>query len=224
MHLVAIAGANGKMGQIAQTAINLLPNFKTIALITRADNLRESLITHRPKILIDVTLPEFAYEHAKTALELGVKPIIGTSGITEKEVRTLSSVNAKTGGIIAPNFSISAILMMHFAELSAPYFSHSEIIEEHHQAKLDSPSGTAIKTAELINCNNVHSIRRPGVIAKQTVLFANDTETLKLTQESLSRDSFIAGIQFACQQVLTITDLVYGLQQLIPGKNPENML
>ena len=224
MHKVIVAGANGKMGKIVVAAINNHQDFTIIDTVIRGEDLASKLVQNKPDILIDVTLPEFAFEHAKLALIHGVKPIIGTSGINKETVHELSKINNNTGGIIAPNFSLSAILMLKFAELAAPYFQHADIIEQHHLAKIDAPSGTAINTAEIINTNSIHSIRRPGVVAKQTVLFANANETLEITQESINRDSFTSGIQFACEQVLEQTSIIYGLQNLITGKAKESVL
>lgn len=223
MYKVAVAGANGRMGQIVKLALSNTKNFSITASITSKDNIDEVLSQIRPDILIDVTRPEFAMKHAEIALKHAIKPIIGTSGIKDSDAKHLRAINNKVGGIIAPNFSISAILMLKFSEIARNFFSHAEIIEEHHPAKLDAPSGTAIKTAEILGTNNIYSIRRPGVIAKQTVLLANEYENLTITQESIARESFISGIIFACQQVLKINDIRY-LEELISSKKTENIL
>lgn len=224
MYKVALAGANGKMGQIAKQAITELTEFELVALITSADDIELELTRTKPDILIDVTRPEFAFEHAKLALMHKIKPIIGTSGLNEQAVLNLKAINQGVGAIIAPNFSISALLMLKFAEFAAPYFETIDIIEEHHQAKLDAPSGTAIKTAELCQTKSIHSIRRAGVIAKQSVIMANNSECLTIAQESLSRNSFIKGIQLACKSVILTTEVIYGLERFITGKNFANMV
>lgn len=223
MYKVAIAGANGKMGKIAQLALAELDDFIISALITSQDNLEQELLKHRPDILIDVTRPEFALAHARTALKHAIKPIIGTSGIKKADLKELQALNNNVGAIIAPNFSISAMLMLQFSELARGYFQHAEIIEEHHPLKLDAPSGTAIKTAELLKTDKIHSIRRPGVIAKQTILLANQHESLTIVQESSARESFIAGIKLACEQVVLLKEVKY-LEQLLTRKKTENML
>jgi 4-hydroxy-tetrahydrodipicolinate reductase len=144
------------------------------------------------------------------------------------------------GGIIVPNFSISAVLMMIFAAKAAEYFPEVEIIEAHHQQKLDAPSGTALKTAEMIaaarksaknklnlkelipgarggsHCDvNIHSIRLPGVLARQQVVFGSIGETLTITDDCIDRSSFMPGMVLSCQKVLELTTLIYGLEHLL---------
>lgn len=241
MQRYAIAGANGKMGQIVQLALADLAEFECVALITSKDDISTTLQATRPDILIDVTVPEAVYKNTKAAIELGVHPIIGTSGLVQKEVFELQQLAGKKnlGGIIAPNFSISAILMQQFSATAAKFYQHANIVEQHHPNKKDAPSGTALRTAEIIansgKINSTHSsietlagalgaihfgvgiqsIRRPGIIAKQTVNFSDQYESLEITQESHSRKSFIAGIQLACRRVSQLTGLVYGLEQAL---------
>ena len=163
-----------------------------------------------------------------------------------EEIHTLQQAceQKQLGGIIVPNFSIGAILMMRFAAEAAKFLPEAEIIETHHQQKLDAPSGTAMKTAEMIAAArqnakqdlllkelvpgarggshhnvNIHSLRLPGVLARQQVIFGNLGETLSITHDSIDRACFMPGIILACQQVQTINNLYYGLEHFLEN-NP----
>ena len=167
--------------------------------------------------------------------------MIGTTGFSSTQIQTLTALCAekKLGAIIAPNFSIGAILMMQLAKTAAHYFPQVEIIEMHHAGKLDSPSGTAIKTAELIaEANNVaaipttkavlpgargavhqqipiHAIRLPGLVAHEQVIFGGTGETLTIKHDSTDRQCFMPGVILACQKVMTLNRLIYGLEHLL---------
>lgn len=220
MNKVAIAGASGKMGMIAVEAISQLDEFEVCAKISRTDNLKSCLINSNADILIDFTSPDSVFKNIDIGINENKKIIVGTSGLQENQIEQIRkrSQDNKLGIIIAPNFSISALLMQHITGIAEKYFRHTTIIEEHHQFKKDAPSGTAKKTASLIKGDvEIHSIRRPGVIAKQTVLMSNDNETFLVSQESLSRKSFIIGIQKACREVIKLDHLVYGLEEILLG-------
>ncbi len=140
------------------------------------------------------------------------------------QISTLSQQceQQQLGGIIVPNFSISAVLMMHFASIAATFIPHAEIIEMHHPAKLDAPSGTAVKTAELITKHRkkgqdvpIHSLRLPGVLARQEVLFGSLGETLSIVHESIDRLSFMPGLILACSKVMELNRLYYGLEHIL---------
>ena len=238
---VAISGAHGRMGMIAQEAIAQMQECNCELLIGSDDDIISALTAVKPNILIDLTAPDVVFKHCKLAIENGIMPIIGTSGLKAADIDELKALASQHGvaGIIAPNFCISAILMMQFSKIAAQYFGTASIIEEHHPNKKDAPSGTAISTAELISGNkrkdnthcsqeslsgalgaqhlgvDIHSIRRPGVIAKQRVIFADEHEKLTIEQESVTRRSFIAGIQLACRAVINIDYLAYGLEEFI---------
>ena len=194
-------------------------------------------------ILIDLTSPKVGYKHTKAALRHRVRPVVGTTGFTTEQIDELTALakEKQIGGIIAPNFARGAVLMMEFSKLAAKFFPDVEIIEKHHDQKVDAPSGTAIKTAELIQENRptkkqghpdeeeiipgargadfdgmkIHSVRLPGLVAHQEVSFAGPGENLTIKHDSYHRESFMSGIRFAINHVLEMTELIYGLEHLM---------
>ncbi len=241
-HRVIVNGAQGKMGVLACETIGNHPDFELVAALGRADDLQQAIASTKAQIVIDLTRADCVYENALTIIDNGAHPVIGTSGLLDEQIQTLQIFCAqkKMGGIIVPNFSISAVLMMQFAAVAARYLPEVEIVEMHHQQKLDSPSGTAIKTAEMIAAArrssknqlalkellpgargalhhdvNIHSLRLPGVLARQHVIFGSKGETLTITHDSIDRASFMPGVLLACQGVLQIDSLYYGLEHLL---------
>ena len=166
---LGVVGANGKMGS---QVVNLAINDKDFELVCAIDkfgagkklnenviveeNLKESLVKRKPDVVVDFTQPSVIYENIKTYLELGIKSVIGTTGLSKEQVEDIQkkSKEANVAVIIAPNFSIGAILMMKFAAEASKYFNNAEIIEYHHNQKKDAPSGTSIKTAQMMMKNN----------------------------------------------------------------------
>ena len=239
---VIVNGAQGKMGALTCKTIIDHPNFQLAAGLINGDNLERAIADTKAQIVVDLTRADCVYENSLCIINNGAHPIIGTTGLLEEEIQTLRALceRKKLGGIIAPNFSISAILMMRFAAQAARLLPEVEIIEIHHQQKLDAPSGTAIKTAEMIaaaRCEkknqlllkellpgargathhdiNIHSLRLPGVLARQQVIFGNTGETLSITHDSIDRSSFMPGIILACERVQALKTLYYGLELLI---------
>lgn len=250
---IAVSGALGRMGQEVVRMVEKEENFRLTALIDPKGkregdlplytNLFEALTASPVDVMIDFTTPSSVYENVKTALELGVRPVVGTTGMTTDEIDTLSRIaeERKVGGVIAPNFALGAVLMMRFAQMAAKYLPNVEILEFHHDQKLDAPSGTALKTAEMIrkvreerrqghpeeeerlqgarggyvDGFRIHSIRLPGFVAHQEVIFGKEGELLTIRHDSLSRTSFMAGVKLAVERVLTLNRLVYGLEELL---------
>lgn len=241
---VIVNGARGKMGALACETIDNHPDFQLVAGLGRHDNLQKAIIDTKAQIVIELTRADCVYENSLTIINNNVRPVIGASGLLPQQITKLQEMCAerKLGGIIAPNFSIGAILMMRFAAAAALFLPEAEIIEMHHQQKLDAPSGTALKTAEMIAAArmdkknqlaikelvqgargathqdvNIHSIRLPGVLARQQVVFGNLGETLTITHDSIDRASFMPGIILACKRVLDMNSLCYGLEHLLDG-------
>lgn len=239
---VIVNGANGKMGSLASETLNNHSEFELVAKLGRHDDLAQVINETKAQIVVDLTRADSVYSNCLTIMKQGARPVIGTSGLLPKQIEELTKFCEKSdlGGIIVPNFSISAVLMMLFAAKAAEYFSEVEIIETHHQQKLDAPSGTALKTAEMIaaarknpknklklkelipgarggtHCDiNIHSVRLPGVLARQQVIFGNTGETLSITDDSRDRSCFMPGVLLACEKVLTLDTLVYGLEHLL---------
>ncbi|MEG0261330.1 MAG: 4-hydroxy-tetrahydrodipicolinate reductase, partial [Lysinibacillus sp.] len=199
--------------------------------------------TTKPDVLIDLTTPEAVYVHTKVALENGVRPVIGTTGFTDEQLQELTELAAKEkiGAIIAPNFAVGAVLMMKFSAMAAKYMPDVEIIELHHDQKLDAPSGTAVKTAQLIQENRpshaqghpdeketiagargadfdgmrIHSVRLQGLVAHQEVLFGGEGQMLTIRHDSYNRTSFMSGVKLCVEKVIQLDHLVYGLENIL---------
>lgn len=240
---ILINGAFGKMGQETTQAIQATQDLTLIAQLGKQDDLRATLLSLQPQVAIDFTNPHVVYDNVRTIIDCGVRPIVGTTGLSFEQIQHLKKQCAinHLGGIIAPNFSIAAILMMRYAKDCIRHLPYAEIIEFHHEKKQDAPSGTAIKTAELMHesrektasdlppgkeilagargadCQGIpiHSIRLPGLLAHQEVIFGNEGETFILRHDTLNRQAFMPGVLLACRKILTLQELVYGLEHLL---------
>ena len=252
MKKILIAGATGSMGRQAVQLVEKLPDCQLVAVLAptassssdfkpevkRFDNL--AMVDIAADVWIDFTTPQAVYENTEFALKHHIRPIIGTSGLTTEQTEKLQAIaqKEKLGGIIAPNFGLSAVLLMKFAQEAARYFPDAEVIEMHHADKKDAPSATAITTAKLIaanrnseNCSQtandsqargadydgvpVHSVRLPGYIAHEQVLFGGPGEALTIRQDSFSRSSFMQGVKVALDQIMNLSELVVGLDQIL---------
>ncbi|MBM7557865.1 4-hydroxy-tetrahydrodipicolinate reductase [Halanaerobacter jeridensis] len=261
MKNIVVSGALGKMGQEVVKLVDRTDNFKLVGAVDVAkvgedikevlnleqasaeitNDLGETLEQVEADAVVDFTTPQVVMGNIKTVCEAGVDIVVGTTGITEADlnkVKEFADENNKV--IIAPNFAIGAILMMEFSKKAAKFLDDVEIIEQHHDGKLDAPSGTAIKTAELIQENltpkedereeieklegargaeqdgiNIHSVRLPGLVAHQEVLFGGEGQTLKLRHDSINRRSFMPGVALAINKLDEIDGVVYGLDNLI---------
>lgn len=260
---VAVAGASGRMGRevvrmvleddtlrlvaaVARTTgpvdAGTLVGKPNTGVIVQAD-LEEALSSASADVLVDFTAPKFAMPHAELALRYGVRPIMGTTGFTPEQITELDKQCKERGigGLIAPNFSIGAILMMKFSAMAAKYFPHVEIIEYHGDQKLDAPSGTSIKTAEWItearqelrqgnpneeeviegarggyyNGFRIHSVRLPGVFAQQEVVFGAFGQTLKIRHDSYDRAGYMPGVNTAIKKVMDTTGMTYGFEHYL---------
>ncbi len=239
---VIVNGATGKMGTLACTTLENHPEFVLVAQLNKKDSLAEAIKSTEAQIVVDLTRADCVYENSFTIIQSGARPVIGTSGLVAEQVEELNKLckGQRLGGIIAPNFSIGAVLMMICAAKAAEYLSEVEIIEAHHQQKLDAPSGTALKTAAMIAAArkhpknklalkelvsgarggtyeeiNIHSLRLPGMLARQEVLFGSLGETLSITHNSIDRQCFMPGIILACQKVMHLNHLIYGLEHVL---------
>jgi 4-hydroxy-tetrahydrodipicolinate reductase len=231
------------MGQETVRAVQADPELELAGQTDLGDNLTTTIRDCKADVVVDFTTASAGLKNVETILAAGVRPVIGTSGFKENDVRHLQRLAAEKhlGGVIAPNFALGAVLMMKFAQEAAQYFPHVEIIELHHDAKADSPSGTAVRTAELIaaargsapakkiesvqilpgargaelDAVHIHSVRLPGFVAQQRVIFGGTGQTLTLTHDSNHRESFMPGVCLACKKVMTRKELYYGLEHLL---------
>ncbi|MCX6385052.1 MAG: 4-hydroxy-tetrahydrodipicolinate reductase [Solirubrobacterales bacterium] len=218
MIAVAVAGAAGRMGQSVCAAVEAADDME---LVGRADPaLGTTLADVLPiaEVVVDFTIPDTALANALACLQAGVHIVIGTTGFDPEPLLTARGANV----FIAPNFAIGAVLMMKFAAEAARHMPAAEIIELHHPAKIDSPSGTAKRTAELMAAASggpepiIHSVRLPGIVADQEVIFGDLAQTLTLRHATTSRESFMPGVLLAIRKVggLTQSPLV-GLEHLL---------
>ena len=251
---VIISGFIGRMGSTAVEMVNNDPKLELAALLdpfaTEKEvagvpvfNDKADVLSVAADVWVDFTIPDVAYDNTKFALENKICPVVGTTGFTEAQITELIALSKskKVGGLIAPNFAIGAILVMEFAKKAAQYFPDVEIIELHHDNKKDAPSGTAIKTAELIKETRtykkqgaadevesipgargaefdgmrIHSVRLPGLVAHQEVIFGAKGEGLTLRHDSYDRVSFMGGVNLGIKKVVNIDTLVYGLEHLL---------
>lgn len=260
---VVIAGPRGNMGSEAVKMAMKEENIKLSAVVDYKysniqmkeaegmepldlpvyEDLETCISQENPDVLIDLTNPETGKKHLRTALEMGVRPVIGTTGFTDEDIELLSRLaeEKQLGAVIAPNFAIGAILLMKFSKMAAEYMSDVEIIEQHHDKKLDAPSGTAMKTAQLISevreekkqghpeekeawehargaeyeGMRIHSVRLPGRVAHQEVIFGGEGQILTIRHDSMNRSSFMPGVKLAVQHVMKSSGLIYGLEKLI---------
>lgn len=264
---VAIAGINGKMGRASCKALLQDSTFMLVTAFGKSDgsyigsdvgrligepdtgaivsaNISEALVKTTPDVLLDFTHAEVAVANAKLALEHGVRPVIGTSGISPQAIDELSQLAGKQrlGAMVVPNFSVGAVLMMEFAKQAGQFFSNVEIVEMHHTKKLDAPSGTAMHTANKLASLgakfnpkevedkellpgarggrsaagvHIHSLRLPGLISHQEVIFGAAGELLTVRHDSFNTDCFIKGIVLSLKAVMNMNSLTVGLESLL---------
>jgi 4-hydroxy-tetrahydrodipicolinate reductase len=215
---VAVSGAAGRMGQTVCDAVEAAED---MALVGRADlHLGVSLqdVLGDADVVVDFTQPDAALQNASLCLEAGVHCVMGTTGADFSLLEGVGSANL----FVAPNFAIGAVMMMEVAQQIAKQMPEVEIIELHHDKKIDAPSGTAQRTAELISAAGgnvhepIHSVRLPGLVAHQEVIFGGLGETLTVRHDSISRESFMPGVLLAIRKVGSLgRSPVIGLENLL---------
>lgn len=273
---VIIAGINGRMGRASAQAILGNNRFKLSGAFGRSgadyvgkdigdligmpgrsstgilvsNGILDAISGTAADVLLDFTRAESAYEHGKLAMEQHVRPVIGTSGLSERLVEELGDIaeKKKIGAMVVPNFSVGAVLMMEFARQAAAHFSNVEIVEMHHTGKIDAPSGTAMHTATKIGSTQkrfnektvearelikgargaaaesgarLHSLRLPGLISHQEVIFGAEGELLTIRHDSFHASCFIKGIFLAIEAVMRSNELVVGLESLLVAGGSE---
>jgi 4-hydroxy-tetrahydrodipicolinate reductase len=215
---VAVSGAAGRMGQ---TVCGAVEGADDMALVGRADPLLDTALIDvlgDADVVVDFSTPETALENARHCIEAGVHCVMGTSGADFSELEGVGTANL----LVAPNFAIGAVLMMELAQRVAEHLPECEIIELHHDRKVDAPSGTAARTAELIreaggNVHEpIHSVRLPGLVAHQEVIFGGPGQTLTIRHDSTDRQSFMPGVLLAIRTVGSLEHSpTVGLEQLL---------
>jgi 4-hydroxy-tetrahydrodipicolinate reductase len=200
---VAVSGAAGRMGQ---TVCGAVEGADDMALVGRVDPLLKVTLADvlgDAEVVVDFSTPDSALQNARTCIEAGVHCVMGTTGADFSELEGVGTANL----FVAPNFAIGAVLMMRFAEQAAQHMPECEIVELHHDRKLDAPSGTAARTAELIRAAGgnvhepIHSVRLPGLVAHHEAIFGGVGQTLTIRHDSVTRDSFMPGVLLAVRKV-----------------------
>jgi 4-hydroxy-tetrahydrodipicolinate reductase len=210
---VAVAGAAGRMGETVCAAVD---GADDMTLTGRADPALETTVADvlgDADVLVDFTQPDQALGNAREAVGAGVHVVIGTSGFDASALDELSGANV----LFCPNFAIGAVLMMQFAAEASRHMARAEIIELHHDGKLDAPSGTAKRTAELMQGDvPIHSVRLPGLVANQEVILGDVGQTLTIRHDSINRESFMPGVLLAIRKVGSLDrSPVIGLEHLL---------
>ncbi|MFA5879271.1 MAG: 4-hydroxy-tetrahydrodipicolinate reductase [Candidatus Margulisiibacteriota bacterium] len=242
---ILVNGAYGKMGQEVVKAIEKEEDLKLVGQADIDDKLEDAIWFTHPDVVVDFTSPLEVKNNVIRILNSKCNAIVGTTGLSSDDLEALNNLALENnlGLIICPNFAIGAVLMMKYAAEIAKYMPTCEIIEYHHENKLDAPSGTSLKTVEMITKNNpsinsnmhnkaetellpgvrgglkdripIHSVRLPGFIAHQEVIFGGKGQTLSLRHDTTSRESFMPGVILCIRKVTQIKGLVYGLENLL---------
>lgn len=267
---VVVNGAGGKMGREVVKAVAAAQDMTLLGAIDRnpaylnedagtlagiepleipITNDREGMLAmaaqeKQPAVMVDFTHPESVYDNIRAAIAYGVRPVVGTTGLSEAQIQDLAEFadKASMGCLLIPNFCIGIVLLQQAAIAASQYFDHVEIIELHHNQKADAPSGTAVKTAQMLaelgktyNQSQVketeqlpgargaiadeqiriHSIRLPGLIAHQEVIFGAAGQIYTLRHDTTDRSCYMPGVLLAIRQVLSLKSLVYGLEKIL---------
>ena len=244
---VAVLGAKGRMGTEAVAAISGASDLQLVAQLDLGDSL-DLLVTSGAQVVVDFTHPDAVMKNIEFAITNGISVVVGTTGFDDAKLTKLKGLlaaNPKVGALIAPNFALGAVLMMQFSEVAAKYFESVEIIELHHANKVDAPSGTAVRTAQMITDarkqNNkakmpdatkdaipgargatvgdvpIHSVRSHGYVAHQEVIFGDPGETLSIRHDSINRAGFMPGVLLGIREVVKHPGMTIGLENFMEG-------
>ncbi|OEJ94124.1 4-hydroxy-tetrahydrodipicolinate reductase [Streptomyces thermolilacinus] len=242
---VAVLGAKGRIGSEAVRAVEAADDLELVAALGRVDSL-DALTGSGAQVAVELTTPDSVMDNLDFCVRHGIHAVVGTTGWTDERLARLKGwldLSPETGVLIAPNFSIGAVLTMRFAQLAAPYFESVEVVELHHPNKVDAPSGTATRTAQLIAAARaeagcapqpdatttaldgarganvdgvpVHAVRLRGLLAHQEVLLGGEGETLTVRHDSLHHSSFMPGILLGCRRVVSAPGLTFGLEHFL---------
>jgi 4-hydroxy-tetrahydrodipicolinate reductase len=242
---VAVLGARGRMGSEVVKAVEASDGLALVAALDMGDSL-EQLKGSAAHVVVDFTTPDSVMNNLEFLINNGINVVVGTTGFDDAKLATVKgwlAKNPSVGVLIAPNFAIGAVLMMEFAEKAARYFESAEIIELHHPAKVDAPSGTAARTAELMSAARkdaglgqmpdatttslegargalvggipVHSVRARGLVAHQEVLFGGLGETLTIRHDSIDRAGFMPGVILGVRKIVNTPGLTHGLDKFM---------
>ena len=239
---VAVVGARGRMGTAVCDAVEADPDLELVARVGSRDGL-DVVLDAGADVAVEFTLPGTVKANTRWLLERGVHTVVGATGLDEDALRELERLTGPANCFVAPNFAVGAVLMMRMAELAAKHLDQVEIVELHHERKADAPSGTALRTARMIAAARVkngreatqpvpgptghparglvvdgvpvHSVRLPGIIASQEVVFGGPGQTLRVRHDSIDRTSFMPGVLLAVKRIASLPGLTVGLEALL---------
>jgi len=220
---VVVSGAAGRMGETACAAVEGADDMELVGRADPALDAKLAEVLDRARVMVDFTTPEAAPANAFEAVEAGVNAVVGSTGFDLDELRSrVEAAGGEARCFVAPNFAIGAVLMMELSRQVAPHMPEAEIVELHHDQKKDAPSGTAKRTAELIReaggevHEPIHSVRLPGLVAHQEVIFGGEGQTLSIRHDSVDRQSFMPGVLLAIRRVAELPDrFTVGLENLL---------
>ncbi len=257
--MAVVQGASGRMGREVVAALCREPGLQLVAAVELdapnghlalpdgsgrvpfSSDLEQILTSCKPDVLVDFSTAEATMSAVRTAVKHGVNLVIGTTGLTAKDLDEIDRLAQahRVGAVVAPNFALGAVLMLHLAKVAARYFDYAEIIEQHHHLKADAPSGTALATARAMAdardepfCQppgqkrqdsrrhqtegvTIHSVRLPGILARQEVILGGPGQTLSLKHDAISRECYMPGVILAVKEVIKRKGLIYGLDSLL---------
>jgi 4-hydroxy-tetrahydrodipicolinate reductase len=238
---VGVLGARGRMGSETCRAVEADADLELVARLGRGDD-REQLVERDVDVAVDFTTARAVLDNVRFCLGRDIHVVVGTTGISRDDLADVAerAARSRANAFVAPNFAVGAVLMMRFAAQAAPFFAGAEIVERHHERKVDAPSGTALRTAELMRGARtraweaevgheslpgsrggdaggvrVHSLRLPGSVAHQQVVLGGPGETLTIRHDSLERTSFMPGVLLAIKRVSSLSGLTVGLERLL---------
>jgi 4-hydroxy-tetrahydrodipicolinate reductase len=218
---VAVAGAAGRMGTAVCDAVGAAPDLELVGGADPELGVELEQLLAGADVVVDFTAPDAALQNALACMRAGVHAVVGTTGFDSAPLREATASGPGANVFLAPNFAIGAVLMMRFAAEAAGHMQKAEIIELHHDAKLDAPSGTARRTAELMAAVSgseppIHSVRLPGLVAHQEVILGDVGQTLSIRHDSINRESFMPGVLLAVRRVSELPErFVVGLEHLL---------
>jgi 4-hydroxy-tetrahydrodipicolinate reductase len=243
MITVIVNGSRGKMGEEAVKAVKSDADLNLVAALDIQDSLFHSIQKTNAQVVVDLTHPSAVKQNVETIVKAGAYAVVGTTGLSDDDLKSIHqlALDCKVAVAVCPNFAIGAVLMMQLAKQVAPFFQRVEIIEYHHDKKADAPSGTAIKTADLIYEGNpkinqetldqkelikgvrggqkhniqIHSVRLPGIVANQDVIFGGLGQTLTLRHDTHHRECFMPGILLCIKKIKSYQGLIYGLEHFL---------
>lgn len=234
---VAVVGAYGRMGRVTCDAVDADPDCELVARIGSGDGL-EAVLDAGADVAVDFTVPASVRANVAWLLEHGVHAVVGTTGLSDDDLAGLAALTGPANLMVAPNFAVGAVLLMQLAQEAARVLPHAEVTELHHEGKLDAPSGTALRTArviaaarrqqpavagpaghpargDLVDGVAVHSVRLPGLVASQEVVFGGPGQTLTIRHDTVDRSAFMPGVLLAVKKVAAMPGLTVGLESLL---------